>query len=292
MRTILIAVILLAVTAGAAACGESGSGNDDPTVVTGFYPLAEAVASVATERIGVVNLTPPGVEPHDLELTTDEADRIEDADLVVLLGGGFQPALEAAAERRDGPTVQILDELAVDGGGDPHIWLDPTVMAQIVEAVTAALIEVFPGDSVSMERRSRVYREDLLALAGRYDETLDDCERRTFVTAHAAFGALAERFGLTQESIAGLSPDEEPDPRRLSQLTDLVRDRGITTVFSEELVSPEVAETLAREAGVETDVLDPLEGLSKARIAAGEGYITVMERNLERLADALGCRQP
>lgn len=292
MRMILRHVVVAALAAGAAACGGSRSGNGGPTVVTGFYPLAEAVASVATQGIDVVNLTPPGVEPHDLELTTDEADRIEDADLVVLLGGGFQPALEEAAERRDGPTLQILDELGIDGGGDPHIWLDPTVMAQIVETVTVALGEAFPDDRLSMEDRSQVYRQDLLALAVRYDETLDDCERRTFVTAHAAFGVLADKYRLTQASIAGLSPEEEPDPRRLSELADLVREEGVTTVFTEELVSPEVAETLAREAGVETAVLDPLEGLSKERIQAGESYVTVMERNLERLADALGCRQP
>lgn len=290
MRMILKQVVVAAVVAaGAAACG-GGSEGGGPTVVAGFYPLAEAAAALVGPGVEVVNLTPPGVEPHDLELTTREADRIEDADLVVLLGGGFQPALEEAADRRDGPTLQLLDRF--EGADDPHLWLDPAVMVTIVRHVADAVLEAFPDDREAVDERARAYVEELEALAGRYAATLADCERRTFVTAHAAFGVLAEGYDLRQEAIAGLAPEQEPDPRRLAELADLVRDEGITTVFTEELVSPKVAETLAREAGVATDVLDPLEGLSAERIEAGEGYVSVMEQNLERLAAALGCRQP
>lgn len=294
MRMILRYAVLAAaavVATGATACG-GGASDDRPTVVAGFYPLADAVSRVAPPGVEVVNLTPPGVEPHDLELTTDEADRIEDADLVVLLGDGFQPALEAAAERRDGPTVQILDRLGAGGDGDPHVWLAPRSMIEVLRIVTRAMVAAFPDDRRLLEERGRAYEQELRGLEDRYAAGLEDCERRTFVTAHAAFGALAASYGLTQESIAGLSPEEEPDPRRLSELTDLVRAEGITTVFTEALLSPKAAETLAREAGVRTEVLDPLEGLSEDRIAAGESYVTVMERNLERLADALGCASP
>ena len=271
------------------ACG-GGSGNDDPSVVAGFYPLAEVAGRLAGDDVVVHNLTPPGVEPHDLELTTDQADRIEDASLVVLLGGGFQPALEEAAARRDGPTVLVLDALGLEG--DPHIWLDPVLMLDVVDELGAALADAFPDDRAAVEDRRRAYRGEVRTLADSYADRLGTCRRDLLVTAHGAFGRLSERFDLRQESIAGLSPEQEPDPRRLGELTDLVREEGVTTIFTEELVSPEVAETLAREAGVTTDVLDPLEGLSADRIDAGETYVSVMERNLERIAAALDCGQP
>ena len=109
------------------------------------------------------------------------------------------------------------------------------------------------------------------------------------VTSHAAFGYLSARYGLTQEPIAGISPDAEPSPGRLAQLARLVNRDGVTTIFTEELVSPKVAETLAREVGVTTEVLSPLEGLTKRELAAGQDYVSVMRNNLHILERALGC---
>lgn len=302
MRIIPILVVASALLAGCGSDGDAGDGR--PTVVAGFYPLAEAAGRAGGDAVEVVNLTPPGVEPHDLELTTRQVDRIEDAALVILLGGGFQPALEEAAERRSGPTLLVLDELeleepaedehAEDDGhghddGDPHVWLDPTVMVEVVDVIATALAAAVPDDEAGILDRVAGYVEELRALDGRFEAGLAGCERDTFVTAHAAFGWLADRYGLTQASIAGLAPEQEPDPRRLAELTDLVEREGITTVFTEELVSPRVARALAREAGVETDVLDPIEGIPQARLDEGDTYVTVMERNLGRLRAALGC---
>lgn len=296
--------ILVLTAASLAACGADGSAGDGrPTVVAGFYPLAEAAGRAGGDAVEVVNLTPPGVEPHDLELTTRQVDRIEDAALVILLGGGFQPALEEAAERRSGPTLLVLDALELDdhgdeeadddghghGDGDPHVWLDPSAMVEVAEVIAAALAEAVPDDEAAIRDRVAGYVEELRALDGRFEAGLAGCERDTFVTAHAAFGWLADRYDLSQESIAGLAPEQEPDPRRLAELADLVEREGITTVFTEELVSPRVARALAREAGVETDVLDPIEGIPEDRLDEGDDYLTVMDRNLERLRAALGC---
>lgn len=285
----------------AGACGAASPDDGKVHVVASFYPLAEAAARVGGADVAVENLTRPGAEPHDLELTTRQVDDLLDADLAVVMGRGFQPDVEDTADHRDGGTVVALDALdlgtgqvAEEGhegkGLDPHVWLDPARMRRLVEVVAAALAEAEPAKRRAFAQRAAAYEGELDALTGRYRTGLADCRSTTIVTSHAAFGWLAKAFGLDQESISGISPEQEPDPRRLAQLVDLVRDRHVTTVFTESLVSPKVAETLAREAGVRTAVLDPLEGLSKARVGAGDDYVSVMDANLAKLRDALGCR--
>jgi zinc transport system substrate-binding protein len=147
-----------------------------------------------------------------------------------------------------------------------------------------------PSGASIYERNAERYRGQIEALDQRFREGLHDCARRVIVTSHAAFGYLAARYGLVQEPIAGLSPEAEPDPKRLAELADLVRREGVTTIFTEELVSPRVADTVAREAGVKTAVLNPLEGLTPQELARGESYVSVMGENLAALRVALGCR--
>ena len=291
-------VVVMGLLAGCGG-GGGGAGSDGVEVVASFYPLAEAAERVAGDRASVSNLTPAGAEPHDLELATDQVEDLEDADLVVVLGRGFQPAVEQVAERREGPTLELLRELPVPAEGDvaeegeegldPHVWLDPGMMASIVDEVAASLAELDPEGADVYEANAAAYRRELEALGDRYEDGLAACERSTIVVAHEAFGWLAERYDLTQEGIAGLSPEAEPSPARLAELSDLVAELGITTVFTEALVSPRVAEALAREAGVEVAVLDPIEGISDERLADGARYTSVMEENLDVLTAALGC---
>ena len=206
----------------------------------------------------VANLTPAGAEPHDLELTPKQIDQLLDADLVLDLGRNFQPAVEKASEQRDGPTVKLLDVLPVKTGGktvdeddpdalDPHVWLDPVLMGDIVTQVQRALTKADRSGRATYQRNADAFRAQLAALDTRFSEGLADCDRKLIVTAHEAFGYLARRYGLRQEGVAGLSPDAEPDPKRLADLTDLVERDGVTVVFTEELVSPRIADTLARE---------------------------------------------
>jgi zinc transport system substrate-binding protein len=270
-------------------------------VVASFYPLAYAAQRVGGDRVDVTNLTPAGAEPHDLELTPKQIDQLLDADLVLDLGRNFQPAVEKASEQRDGPTVKLLDVLPVKTGGktvdeddpdalDPHVWLDPVLMGDIATQVQRALTKTDRSGRATYQRNADAFRAQLAALDTRFSEGLGDCDRKLIVTAHEAFGYLARRYGLRQEGVAGLSPDAEPDPKRLADLTDLVDRDGVTVVFTEELVSPRIADTLAREAGVRTEVLDPLEGLGAAKQRRGATYTSVMDTNLAKLRDALGCR--
>ena len=278
----LVAVL----TAGAAACGSSGAQSGGrATTVAAFFPLAATTRALAGSSVTVRDLTPPGVEPHDLELTTEDMDAILDARLVVLMGRGFQPAIESGADRRSGPTVRVLDRL--DVGDDPHVWLDPVLMRRVVGIVGAALGRALPAQRSGIPARVASLDAALAALDREYRSGLAHCLRRTIVTAHAAFAHLSARYGLHQRAIAGISPEQEPDPRRLAELADLVRRDHLTTVFTERLVSPRVADTLARDAHVRTGVLDPIE--SPAHGSTFAGYVRSMRSNLAELRRALGC---
>ena len=301
IRTILIVISLVV----AAACSRSTAGTPGgrTSVVASFYPVFEAARRVGGDRTQVTNLTPAGAEPHDLELSPRQVDKILDAAVVLYMGRGFQPAVEDAAKsRHSGVTVDLLGALAGqrklrelssgagEKGTDPHVWLDPVLMSDVVDEVRKALARADPAGAPTYQRNADRYRSEIEALDRRFRDGLGDCARRVIVTSHAAFGYVAARYGLVQESIAGLSPEAEPDPKRLAELADLVRREGVTTIFTEELVSPRVADTLAREAGVLTAVLNPLESLTSQEIARREDYVSVMEKNLATLRAALGCR--
>ncbi|MGH8984449.1 MAG: metal ABC transporter substrate-binding protein [Acidimicrobiia bacterium] len=282
-------------TAAAALAGcSSGDGQDtaEVDVVAGFYPVAWVAERVGGDRVSVTDLTPAGVEPHDLELAPRQVDDVLDADVVVVMGDGFQPAVEDAADSRDDATVELLEELPDDelAEDDPHVWLDPVHMGEIVDEVEAALAEADPEGEDTFRRNAEDLQAELGALDDAYRAGLAACDRDLVVTAHEAFGYVTGRYGLREEGVAGLSPEAEPDARRLAELADLAREEGVTTVFTEELVSPEIAETLAREAGgLQTDVLSPLESLSPEQRDDGDDYISVMEANLAKLQAALAC---
>jgi zinc transport system substrate-binding protein len=275
------------VVLGACGSGTGASSRGGVSVVASFYPLAFVAQRVGGADVRVRNLTPAGVEPHDLELSPTDVDRIESADVVIVLGRDFQPAVERATRRNQG-TLRVLDTIAV-GGTDPHAWLDPVAMKEIVAVIAKTLEAADPAHASVFTQRAADLQAELSALDGRYRAGLAACQRREIVTAHEAFGQLAARYGLTQRAIAGLSPEAEPSPAKLAELADLVRREGITTVFTEQLVSRRVADALARESGANTAVLNPIEGLTKDELEHGDTYLTVMDGNLAKLRQALGC---
>jgi zinc transport system substrate-binding protein len=262
-------------TLALAGCG-GGTADDGPTVVAGLYPLAWAAEQVAGGAYRVIDATPPGAEPHDVELSPRDVEAILAADLVVYAGGGFQPAVDDAVGLRDGPSRDVLD-----GDPDPHVWLDPIRFSAVVREIGGAL-----GRPEAAQRLV----ERLDALHGEYEAGLARCERHTLVVTHAAFGQLAARYGLEQLALAGTSPEAEPAPRDLERLVEEVRRSGATTIFSEPLVSDRLARTVAREAGLQVALLDPVEGLTEEHVEAGADYVAVMRENLGALREALGCR--
>jgi zinc transport system substrate-binding protein len=303
-RAVMCAACAFAVVAGVVAPPAAGAASKRPvkrTVVAAFYPIAYAAQQVGGARVSVTNLTPAGAEPHDLELSPAQMDRLLDADAVFVMGHGFQPAVEKAAQQRDGVTVDVLDTLPIGAGSkkvkaegsssglDPHVWLDPVLMQDIVREVQRGLTKADPKGAAVYAKNADALVAELEALDAKFRAGLASCSRDLIVTSHEAFGYLAARYGLRQEGAAGIDPTAEPDAKRIAELTDLVKKNGVTVVFTESLVSPRVADTLAREAGVKTDTLDPLEGLSGKKQAAGDNYFTVMDTNLRKLRAALGC---
>lgn len=299
MRRVLVAVAVMTLAGACGGGGGAGQAGGRPEVVASFYPLFEAAQRVGGDRVQARNLTPAGSEPHDLELSSRQVDQIEDAAVVLLLGRGFQPALEKAAARATGVKVDLLDDLgtllpAPSGDDeleiDPHVWLDPSLFKAIVAKVADAVATADPANRATYEANGAAYARELDDLDSEFAQGLRSCDRRVVVTSHAAFGYLTGRYGLTQQAIAGLEPESEPSPQRLADLAAKVRADGTTTVFYETLVSPKVARSLAREAGVSTAVLDPIEGLSDADTKAGKTYVSAMRENLAALRLALGCR--
>jgi zinc transport system substrate-binding protein len=292
-----------------AGCGPLGSGGSDggPRVVASFYPLEYVAERVAGDHADVVGLTSPGVPPHDLELTVRQTAEVSDADLVVY-EKDMQPAVdEAVAEHGPDQVVEVSEvvELAplspgehegeseeehadhAESDADLHFWLDPERMTTLAAEVQERMSEIDPDNAADYQANFEALRNDLTEVDAAYEEALADCEIRTVVVSHDAFGYL-EKYGLHFEPIAGLSPDAEPSASHLAELGELIEEEGITTVFSETLASPAMAETLARDLGIETAVLDPIEGPSDE--GATEDYLSLMRTNLEELEQANRCR--
>jgi zinc transport system substrate-binding protein len=282
----------------AACSGDDGSG-DRPRVIASFYPFAFVAEQVGGDHVDVDNLTPPGAEPHDLELTPQQVADLTDASLVVY-ESGFQPAVDDGIEQAGlsddaildvtevvplAPATESADDESTDV--DPHVWLDPTLMQQIANATADRLIEIDPSHRSAYERDRDRLVSQLEQLDTEYEQGLADCERRTIVTSHDAFGYLARRYDLEQIPIAGIDPHAEPAPSDQAEIADLVRDDGITTVFTETLVSDDVAQSIADETGVTVATLDPIEGLDDA--TSDETYLDLMRDNLEVLREANGC---
>lgn len=270
-------------------CSAEKSATGTPEVVAAFYPLAWAAEQVVGDQAQVVNLTSPGGEPHDMELTPKATLQLTTADLLVYLPG-FQPTLDDAATGRTEPTVTVdtvIEQRTTDSGEpDPHFWHDPLQLAAVVDAIAQQMSEIDPDHAGDYADRAAATHADLTALDEQFRSGLDGCARDVVVVSHDAFGYL-QKYGIQVAPIAGLSPDAEPTPGDLARLRDLIASEGVTTVFSETLASPATAETLANEAGVTTAVLDPIEGLSDT--TADEDYLSLMKANLDALREANGC---
>lgn len=313
MRTAVhVSILALWSVALLAACGDDGDDADgsEVSVVAAFHPLEEAVRGVGGDLVTVTGLTPPGQGPHDLQLEPRQLEVFADADLVVLLGRGFQPQVEDATANvpEDATILDLLDTvplLSVDpqldgtqgevdgevlaGDVDPHVWLDPGRMITMVEAMADTLASIDPDNADAYAENADAYLGDLRGLDGEYRAALADCASRVIVTSHRAFGYLADQYDLRQIPIAGVTPEAEPDPRTLEAIAAEAEAEGVTTIFLEELAPPGLAETVAREIGAELSLLDPIEGLTAAQLDAGVTYASIMRENLERLVAGLGC---
>ncbi|RJR15031.1 ABC transporter substrate-binding protein [Candidatus Microgenomates bacterium] len=274
--------------------------NSNVQIAASFYPLYFFASEIAGEQATVVNLTPFGAEPHDYEPSTDDLRFISESDLLILNGVHFEPWADKVTEilkDRNTRVLEVAEDLATkemvhDGEAeiDPHTWLDPVLAQEEVKIITTALIEIDPEHTADYEARSKDLIARLEALNQEFAQRLQTCAKRNVVTSHAAFGYLTDRYQLTQMAISGLSPDDEPSPKDLADAAEFARSNNVDYIFFETLISPKLAETVAREIGAQTQVLDPLEGLTQEEQNRGSDYFSVQRENLENLTVALTCQ--
>ncbi|GAB2726254.1 metal ABC transporter solute-binding protein, Zn/Mn family [Kitasatospora kifunensis] len=294
------------------ACGGSGSGTKSadgkPAVVASFYPMQYLAEQIGGDQVKVTDLTAAGTEPHDLELTAKQVGTVQKADVVLYLKG-LQPTVDKAVAQShskhvvDAAALSPLVDHHLDEGteetdsaghthehpgeaGDPHLWLDPTRYAAVAQGVGAELAKADPAHAATYQRNTADLVSRLTALDQSFTNGLKGCTDTSFVTSHAAFGYLADHYGLHQIAINGVDPESEPTPARMAQIQQTAKANGVTTIFFETLVSPKLADSVAKDLNLKTAVLDPLEGVKSG---SNDDYFSIMQRNLTHLRSALGC---
>lgn len=269
-------------------------------VVTTFYPMYYFAKQIAGTAANVDFLIPNGVEPHDWEPTVQDMAKIQDANVFIYNSRYFETWTEKALNSMDTSKLKVVE--ASDGiqlmnadksegnseaSKDPHVWLSPVLAAQEVNTIAKALESADPKHKAQYQKNAEVFKAKLADVDQLYKQSLEKAANKEFVTQHAAFGYLAKQYGLTQIPIAGLSPDVEPTLGKLADLADLMKKKHVKLIYFEGLTSSKVADTLANEIGAQTDVLNPLEGLTKEEQAQGLDYIGVMKKNLDALKKSI-----
>jgi zinc transport system substrate-binding protein len=298
---------LLALSACASSGTASGGNGGKLKVTTSFYPLEYLAKEIGGTNVAVSDLTKPGTEPHDLELTPLQTAKLGESDVIVYLKG-LQPAVDDAVAQSgvkntaDAATLTTLEDhgIEVDGhakahttsesdsGADPHVWLDPVKYAEVAQGVGKTLAKADPNHATTYEKNTAALVKKLDALSTDFRNGLKNRTSDTFITTHAAFGYLAERYGLVEEAISGIDPESEPSAARMKALHSLAQKYHVTTVFFETLVSDKTARTVAADLKLKTDVLDPIEGITSK--SKGDDYFQVQRSNLKALQSALGAK--
>jgi zinc transport system substrate-binding protein len=303
------ALLLAAVVAGAVAfaithsnkTNSTNATNDKLKVVASYYPLYDIAKNVGGDKVQVTNITPAGSEPHDYEPTPQQLVEAQKAGVFVYNGATlevwankFLPDFkQTVINASQGINLQQGQDEAGKASSkikDPHFWLDPVLAEQIVNNVRDGLSKADSKDKDYFSAKADSYKAELAQLDKDFQTDLANCQSRSTITSHAAFGYLAKRYNLDIASIAGVSPDVEPSAAKLAELTQMVKDKNIKYVFFESLVSPRLADTIAKETGAKTAVFDPIEGISEDDQKQGKDYLSVQRENLANLRTALSCR--
>ncbi|MDF2682607.1 MAG: zinc transporter substrate-binding protein [Brevibacillus sp.] len=325
MKKSLLAVISIVAAISIVGCGAketastptSGEGAvAKPKVYTTIYPLEYAAKRIGGDYVEVTNLIPAGVEPHDYEPTAKDMVALSGADVFAYNGSGLELWVDKTVESLDKNKTTIVNATegmdllhAVEeehgheseaaaagkaeehdhghGENDPHVWLDPTKLKEQAAKVKDALVKKDQAHAADFEKNFQQLSTDLDQLDKEFKEMVAQTSKKEFMVSHSAFSYLANRYGLEQIPISGVNPADEPSPSELKELVEHVKEHQISYVLFETLVSPKVAEVIAKEAGVQTATLNPLEGLTQDDVTAGRDYLSIMRANIETLRAAL-----
>ncbi|MBI5676346.1 MAG: zinc ABC transporter substrate-binding protein [Nitrospirae bacterium] len=271
--------------------------SDKLKVAASFYPLAHFAEQVGGEKVDITKIIPGNAEPHEYEPTAKDMVKIQTSRVFIFNGAGLEPWAERILgdlKKKGVLILQMAEHVALLGDKrgttyDPHIWLDPLFAIKEVELIRDMFISADPANGNYYRSNCAIYTGKLLLLNERYDKGLKSCKNRDIVVSHNAFGYLAGRYGFDVHAITGLSPEEEPSPRRMAEIIRTVRAKNIKYIFTEFLDSPKIAETIANEVGVEILIYSHVSGLTDNDIMAGKTYISAMDENLKNLRLALSC---
>jgi zinc transport system substrate-binding protein len=283
MKKILLSILVLTLTGCTSGNGDKPIKEDKKTmsVTASFYPLAFVSQRVGGKLVKVNQIIPGGVEPHDYEPTPQDLAAINNSQVFIMNGGG----LDAWADSI--PNAVRVNPANIS---DPHVWLDPIGFQSEVEVVREAFIKADPANTAKYVLNAAGLINDLRGLDQEFKDGLKECKIKQIITSHDAFGHIAKRYGFESLAIAGISPDEEPSPKRLAELSDLAKKNSIKYIFFETLVSPKLADTIANEIGAKSLVLNPIEGVTSEEAKQGKDYLVLMQENLKNLRTAMQCK--
>lgn len=277
--------------------------QNDPNkikITTSFYPYYFFASRIGGDKVNVINITPPGAEPHDYDLTSGDIVNIQTSKALIINGQvePWKKKITKDLSDNDVKLVETSDNLftleTIDETGtltkDPHVWLNPKNAKEQVLKIADTLVAVDTKNEEYYRSNANKLNIELDKLYIDYSNGLATCTTRDIITTHAAFAYLAAEFRLKQVSITGLSPEEEPSLKKLSEISDFAKKNNVKYIFFESLVSPKLANTIASEIGAQTLVLNPIEGLTPEELSQGQNYFTVMNDNLKNLKIALNCK--
>lgn len=297
--TLLLSSLLAGCTGG---LGQEAD-SERLQVAATIYPLVFFAEQIGGDLVEVTALVPQGLEPHDYEPSPNDLKALYDADLVIYNGAALEPWMEDLEPELAADDVELfkaadyVDLIPLsdeeNGEWDPHVWLDPIRVKTIVESLASTMAGLDSENAETYQNNAKVIMAELDKLSEDFtiELALMSCSAREFVTAHEAFAYLADRYGLTMISISGINPQDEPSIKELEEISKVVEEHGITTIYTETLVSSAYAETISEETGATLMVLNPLEGLTVEDVAAGEDYFTIMKRNFGNLKTGFVCNE-
>ena len=283
------------------------SGTKKMAVYTSFYTLYDFTIKIGGDKIDLVNIVPSGTEPHDWEPSPKDIKNLENADVLIYNGMGMEPwvgkVLNSLKNKKLVPVEtakgieQIKNERTeIDDKAknsiaepvfDPHVWLNPINAKKQMEAIRSALSTADPSNKDYYDKNYSEYSTRLDELDKKFKEASLNFKKKEIVVSHQAFGYLCDAYELNQVAIEGLSAESEPTPARMAEIIKYVREHKVKVIFFEELLSPKVAQAIAKATGAVTEMLNPFEGLNDEDIKAGKDYFSVMEANLSTLKKAL-----
>lgn len=306
IKKVLIALSLVLLGLGLASCSKkeaSGAGSKRGlNIVTSFYPIYSMVKEVSGD-LNDVRMIQSGAGIHEFEPSANDVAAIYEADTFVYhsrtlesWAGSLDPSLQkskvAVVEASNGmqlDKVAGLEEVSAEEGidektlYDPHTWLDPEKVAEEAQLIAQELSKLDSKNADTYQKNAQKFAEKAKVLSKKYQGIFSELDEKTFVTQHTAFSYLAKRFGLKQLGISGISPDQEPSPRQLTEIQDFIKTYKVKTIFVESNASSKLAETLKKATGVNLKVLNPLE----ADPENDKTYLENLEDNLEILAKEL-----